>query len=297
MAYAKQWGSTHPGCLIILLDQSGSMDAAFGGTQLGTGKKKCDMVATVLNRLLNEFVKTNMVGSLVKPRADIAVLGYGGGILSGLLSGGSVKSALSGPLASKTFVTLAELNENPLRIEARSEKEVDESGNVVERAAYFPIWVEPVAGDGTPMCAALKKAKDLATQWAGAHPDNYPPVVINITDGEATDGDPAGPARDLLGVQTSDGTALLFNCHITATSGAPVEFPAQESAVPSDKFAQLLFSLSSTIPDTARQNIQTLANTPLDPGARGFIFNGDAGSVRQMFIFATVGAQSLDRNR
>jgi hypothetical protein len=216
------------------------------------------------------------------------VLGYG--------NNDTVMSALSGPLARKRFVTLAELNENPLRIEARSEREIDDAGNVIERPVYFPIWVEPVAGQGTPMCEALEQAKELAQQWTAAHQGNYPPVIINITDGEANS-DPSGAAADLLNVQTSDGQALLFNCHITETSGTPVEFPASASEVPNDEFARLLFSLSSIIPDSGRLNIQSMTGTQLQPGARGFIFNGDAGSVRQMFVFATVGAQSIDRSR
>lgn len=47
--YEKQWGSTHPGLLIVLLDQSSSMNDPFGASQLLGGKKKCDVVATVLN--------------------------------------------------------------------------------------------------------------------------------------------------------------------------------------------------------------------------------------------------------
>ncbi|MCL5958496.1 MAG: VWA domain-containing protein, partial [Chloroflexi bacterium] len=59
MQHRKKWSSRDPGCLIILLDQSGSMSKEFGGTELGEGKKKCDMVAAVLNRVLDEFIRSN----------------------------------------------------------------------------------------------------------------------------------------------------------------------------------------------------------------------------------------------
>lgn len=288
MPYEKQWGSTHPGCLIILLDQSGSMDDPFGGTQLGAGKKKKDMVATVLNNLLHEFIKSNTVGTTIKPRADVAVLGY---------SGNSVTSALSGSLAGKSFITLKDLNDNPLRIDPRTKKEMDDTGNIIEVPVYFPVWVESVASGGTPMCAALGKAKELAEQWVSAHPENYPPVVINVTDGAATDGDPITPAKELLSVRTSDGETLLFNCHITEKPDPTVEFPVSDSGLPNDQFAKPLFDMTSVIPETAIKNIAGATGTTLAIGSRGFVFNGDAASVRQMFIFATVGAQALDPNR
>lgn len=290
MAYEKQWGTLHPGCLIILLDQSGSMEDKFGGQQIGAGRKKKDMVATVLNSLLNEFVKTNTVGQDVKPRADVAVLGY---------QGSSVQSALGGSLKSKSFVKLPELMANPINIETRTKKEMDDTGNIIEIPVYFPIWVEPKASGGTPMCAAFRQAKALAEEWVNNNPDNYPPVVINITDGVATDGDITGPIDELSQVRTSDGNTLLFNCHLTEKNASMVEFPTNESQIPNNKYAKLLFSLSSEVPKTACHNIESAVGQSLPPGARGFIFNGDASAVRQMFIFATVGATqgAIDPNR
>lgn len=291
--YTKQWSSTHPGCLIILIDQSGSMDEQFGGHQLGAGKRKCDMVATVLNNLLHEFVKTNTVGHEIKPRADIAVLSY---------EGNTVHSALGGTLATHPFVNLPELMTNPLRIDIRAKKEVDEdTGAIVEVPIHFPIWVEPMIGTTTPMCEAIRRAGELAEQWAITHMESYPPVVINITDGASTDGDPTPIAHELCQIWTNYGSALLFNCHITNLPDPKVEFPSSEHEIPHDpeKLARLLFSLSSFIPAAARNSIQQSTGQPIEAEARGFIFNGDATAVRQMFIFATLGATQIviDPNR
>lgn len=292
MSYTRNWESPRPGCLILLLDQSGSMDDKFGGTKLGANLKKSDVVAMVLNNLLAEFVRANMSGGTIKPRADVAVLGY---------SGSDVKSALPVPLDSQTFVSLKDLIDNPLRIDARIKKELDDTGAILEIPVQVPIWVEPLASGGTPMRAAFQKAQAIAGQWASSHPDNYPPVIINITDGMATDvdlsdaqratADLTEAAQQLQQVQTSDGEALLFNCHITEKNEDEVAFVSSEADVPNDFFARLLFSISSEIPDSARQNIEQAAKQALPVGARGFIFNGDAASIRQMFTFATVGAQ------
>lgn len=290
MAYNQQWASTQPGCLIIMLDQSGSMNGKFAGDQIGAGKRKCDMVATVLNSLLNELIKSNTVGETIKPRADIAVLGYGGN---------HVGSALSGTLASKEFVTLPELMANPLAVEQRKRREVGDDDSIVDIPVEFPVWVKPRTGTSTPMCAALYRARVLAEKWAAAHPTCYPPVIINVTDGASTDGDPTRAAQDLSVVHTADGAALLFNCHITDKRGTMVEFPGSESEVPNDKYARLLFSFSSTIPNSARETILATTGDTLPPNARGFIFNGDASSVRQMFVYATIGATApiVDPNR
>src|SRR5947208_15095853 len=59
--YKQSWGGAHPGCLILLLDQSGSMTDPFGNSQAGAGKRNCDMVATVLHGFLNELIVTNTI--------------------------------------------------------------------------------------------------------------------------------------------------------------------------------------------------------------------------------------------
>lgn len=294
MAYEQAWGGAHPGCLILLLDQSGSMSDPFGGTdQAGRGRRKCDMVATVLNGFLNELIVTNTVykegRSEVRPRADVAVLGY---------EGSSVKSALSGSLSNREFVNLPDLAQNPLTIEQRNRREVDDTGQVIEIPMPFPIWVQAETGGGTPMCAAMRQAAELAQLWADSHPDNYPPVIINVTDGASTDGDPTEIARDMGRISTSDGNALLFTVHITDINSAPVTYPASEGELPNDRYAKSLFAMSSPIPETSRNLLQSLLGRPVNPGARGLIFNGDAASVRQMFVFASVPAsQPLNPNR
>jgi hypothetical protein len=279
MAYERAWGGSHPGCLIFLLDQSGSMADKFGDKRVGGGRHKKDMVATVLNSFLHELVETNTVGTQVRPRAEVAVLGYGGD---------GVRSALSGHLAIKRFVTLPDLKNNPLRVSVRTRKEIDDTGNIIEQSIFFPEWVEASATGGTPMCQALVEAYQLAEEWAVAHPLNYPPVVINVTDGQATDGDITAPAAQLAGVSTNDGAALLFNCHITTLSSPAVSFPASEGEVPSDQYARQLFRVSSAIPDTARRAILAATGRELPSGSRGFIFHGDAESIKLMFTFASI---------
>ena len=291
--YAQDWASHQPGGMIFLLDQSGSMSGKFGQMQAGRDRRKCDMVATILNSFLNELITTNIIPkpdgtSDVRPRADISILGYEGSFTDTILSG-----ALSG----RAFVTLPELQINPADIEMRKQKDTDDTGREYEVDVPFPVWVRPKAGGGTPMCAALQRARDLAAAWATSHQDSYPPVIINVTDGAATDGDPTRIAQEITQISTNDGQALLFNVHITTLPDAPIAYPLRESDLPNDRYAQLLFSISSVIPETSRALLQQLLGRDVLPGSRGMIFNGDATSVRLMFNFASKPrTQPLDPN-
>src|SRR5438874_7332381 len=141
--YMQTWSAAHSGCLILLLDRSGSMADPFGGSeQAGAGKRKCDMVATVLNGFLNELIVTNTIAQKdgtteVRPRADVAVIGY---------EGNFVGSALAEAFYGRDFVSLPELQMNPLDIETRHRKEIDDTGMEIEIPVQFPIWVKAKAG-------------------------------------------------------------------------------------------------------------------------------------------------------
>ncbi len=297
-SHQAQWGGIHPGCIIFLLDQSGSMNRPFVAGQPNSGDKKCDMVAAVLNGFLQELILTNTVvrpdGTTdIRPRADIAVIGY---------QNETVNTALSGSLAYAPFVTLPELQADPMQKKSSVVREISPlTGLEVSKTIEVPIWVRPKADGGTPMCGAFHAAKELASQWVANHPNNYPPVVINVTDGQSTDGDPSQLAHELCQISTSDGQALLFNVHITEERAMPVYYPASDTELPGgddefSKYARMLFKISSEIPDTSR-NLLAAAGNHLLPGAKGMIWNGDATSVRQMFIFSTIAATTaLDPN-
>jgi hypothetical protein len=86
--------------------------------------------------------------------------------------------------------------------------------------------------------------------------------------------------------------------HITTLSDQEVRYPADEFELPNDRYAKLLFSMSSAIPETSRQQLESLLGQPVSAGARGMIFNGNATSIRLMFTFASLRAtQPLDPNR
>jgi hypothetical protein len=80
------------------------------------------------------------------------------------------------------------------------------------------------------MCAALQLAAETVAEWADAHLSAFPPVVIHVTDGEPTDGDPEPIAALIQQLAPDDGNVLLFNLHIASSGRQSVLFPACEAA-------------------------------------------------------------------
>ena len=139
------------------------------------------------------------------------------------------------------------LANNPLRVEQRTRRVDDGAGGLIEQKFKFPVWFEAKPSGRTPMCQALTTAKQSLEVFLGRFPGCYPPLVVNITDGMSTDGDPLPAAKDLANLTSTDGNVLLFNAHISPLAGQPGRVPGGEDGLP-DNFAKLLFRMSSPLP-------------------------------------------------
>lgn len=277
MAYSVEISRANPTCFVFLLDQSASMQDPI--TVGDAPKRKADAVADALNRLLFELSLKCAKEEGVRDYFQVAVLGYGA----------RVGSAFGGELSGRELVPLSQVADNPLRVEQRAKKVPDGAGGLVETTARFPVWVDPVAGGGTPMREALGKAAALVEHWVGERPGSFPPIVINLTDGESTDGDPAEPAARLRSLATADGPVLVFNLHVSAGQAAPIVFPARADDLPDD-FARLLFGMSSPLPPHMLGYAKT-QGIAVSEDSRGFVFNADITSVVQ---FLDIGTRATD---
>jgi hypothetical protein len=296
MAYSAEISRSNPSCFLFLIDQSGSMqDAIDAGTGPvldrppgGDGpaipaappRTKSQGVADAINRLLQNLVIKCAKSEGVRDYYHVGVVGYGGD-----MTANRVEPAFSGALAGRELVPIGEIANSPARIDERTKKVDDGAGGLVEQKIKFPIWFEPVANGGTPMCQAFSRAHSILQAWIGQHAPSFPPIVINITDGEATDGDPAGAAQMVKSLATNDGQCLLFNIHISSKGGASLEFPDSESGLP-DEFSRLLFNMSSLLPAymqaMARQEGIRASET-----TRGFVFNADMVAVIRFLDIGT----------
>ncbi len=77
MPYERPWSALHPGCVIVLIDHSSSMNRAIISAQPCAGRRLADMIAAEVNELLNELVRRCLRSEVVSPRVEIAVIGYG----------------------------------------------------------------------------------------------------------------------------------------------------------------------------------------------------------------------------
>jgi hypothetical protein len=273
MAYSAEISRVNPACFLFLIDQSGSMDDAMSGAD-GTGRK-ADFLADAINKLLSNLAVRSAKEEGVRDYFHVGVLGYGA----------SVGPAWSGSLAGRELVPISEIATQPARVEERAKKLPDGAGGLVEQSARFPVWFDPTASGGTPMSQALTQAQSIVGSWLSEHPDSYPPLVINITDGEATDGDPSAPAEAIRGLASSDGNAILFNLHLSSVAAAAIHFPDSDGALP-DQYARQLFHMSSVLPGAMRTAAQQEGFSVTD-GSRGFVFNADAVAVIQFLDIGT----------
>jgi hypothetical protein len=141
------------------------------------------------------------------------------------------------------------------------------------------------------MCEALRKAAESLKPFLAAHPDCYPPLVINITDGQPTDGDPREAAKQLGELASKDGNVLLFNAHLSDKQNRPIEFPQDEQGFP-DNFARLLFRMSSELPPKLVE-VARGAGFVVGPKSRGFVFNADLVAVIRFLDIGTRVAQGV----
>jgi hypothetical protein len=262
--YQAEISRRNPSCFLFLIDQSGSMGDRWGQD---SSKSKAETLADVINRLLMNLVLKCAKDDGVRDYFEVGVIGYSTGVSNGL---GAVASG-------QWLVPISRLADHPLRVEQRMRREPDGAGGIVEVPARFPIWFEPRAEGATAMCAALRQAEEILGTWTRSHPDSFPPVVFHITDGEATDGSPLGPAAAVRATGTSDGKTLLYNVHISDRQGAEVAFPANAEAV-ADPYGRILFEMSSELPDSLRTRLGEEGER-VPRGARGFLFNADPVAV------------------
>jgi hypothetical protein len=283
MSYEAEISRANPTCFLFLVDQSGSMAERWGGD---AGKTKAEGVADAINRLLQTLVRCCSKGEYVLDRYFIGAVGYGGqpGDPAGISLGFPVEA-----LSESIVQPVSMIKKNPLRIEDRIKREEDGAGGLIQKHVRFPVWFDPRATGKTPMCGALRAAYEVACQFVGEHPSCFPPIVINISDGAATDGDPEQVLRTamaLLSVASQDGNVLLFNVHVSVRGDRPILFPSDESNLPDD-YARLLFRMSSLLPPSMLRQAQIL-ETSVEEGAVGFAFNADLASV---IMFLDIGTR------
>ncbi|RBO83083.1 hypothetical protein [Nocardia puris] len=275
MAYSAEINRKRPALLVLLIDQSTSMSDPWAGT----GASKAQALAQAVNVTLNNAIGLCSKGTArIYDYFEICVLGYGA----------DVQLQLSGTDAYRPVLPISELARAPKHIEMRQRQEVNHAGRPVTVESPFPVWIDPVFGGMTPMTAAFRTVEPIVAAWCSDHASSFPPIVVNITDGESTDGDPTAAAQRVAAISTDDGSSLIFNVHLSNAAEQPFAYPSSRAGMP-DANADLLFGMSSQLPPSLYEAARC-AGKQLEPGARGFIYNADASSV---FEFLDLGTRAV----
>lgn len=281
--YTQSITRTHRTAFILAIDGSGSMaeQIRFRGRLM----TKAQAVAAITNGMLFELIERARRSDGVRDYYDIAVLGYSGD--------DEVFSLLPGP---KELIPVTELaaGKIPMKIETTEYRLPD--GSVTLRDIPVPAWVEPQAAGQTPMCDALHHVRDLLTAWCAdpAHAESFPPMVFNITDGEATDcdeGELRAAAEQIKSLRTADGNVLLVNIHIAAgDTSHTVFFPSAEEAAYPNRYASVLYDCSSVMPEVFNEAIREAKGPGVLPPFRGMSFNA---STEELITMLNIGSISV----
>ena len=214
MAYTAEMSRVNPSCFLFVIDQSGSMGDPFGGSD--SGLSKAEELASVINRSLSNLIIKCSKDNEVRRYFQVGVIGYGAGI----------GPALGGNLSGQDLVWIDDIYRIRHRVEDRPRKYLW-CGELAEVMPKLPVWLDPVANNGTPMCHAFSNAHSILKEWVAQHPASFPPVVIHVTDGESGDGDPSELADTLRQLQTQDGNLLLLNLHLSSRPKPDYPFSIQ----------------------------------------------------------------------
>src|SRR5262249_6658991 len=130
-----------------------------------------------INSTIDEIVNQCTKGEEIWDYFEIGLIGYGQAEVA--------EFCWEGGLAARQLVPVSELRQHATF--QRVEQETVLHGKAAKEMIDFPVWLTPAAVGKTPMKSALDLAKASVEAWVQQHPESYPPIVINVTDGVATD--------------------------------------------------------------------------------------------------------------
>jgi hypothetical protein len=242
-AYGNLITRKAPTALVILLDQSGSM----GETTDYEGQKitKSSLAARFVNQILSELIMKCTKDDGLRNYIDVAIIGYGEEVGAAWQNGDSTNNwrSINDLYSSSATETITKT----LKVRG-VEREIEEQ---------VKTWISARADGLTPMGEALQQTKTLLKTWISAHSESFPPVIINISDGNATDikGDALiDIANQIKSLYTNNGHILLFNCHIGDGGGQVCQYPRDKSDLSGDALGALLLEMSSLLPSVFYPN-------------------------------------------
>ena len=279
--YTAQITRNTPTAFIFLVDHSVSMQNET--TLFGEKMTMAEAAARIVNMQINELVLRCIKSNEVRHYYDIAVIGYDE----------EAYSDWKGVLEGRDFVSPEELRDNPYKRSVTREEKRTRKGTVIKEVEKVQ-WIEANCdGSWTHVHKAFDRAKRLLTEWMKEHheKDCYPPTIINITDGwfnGASKDYVLQQANELKSMFTNDGNVILFNIHITDEDTIEsIACPIMKEELNNDEYAEMLFDMSSLLPERYNADISRCLNDNRDGRHRAMGVNADATTLIKLMDIGT----------
>ena len=242
-------GTPNPGCFVILVDQSESMNEPWKTST------KAEVAALIVSCIIHDIGLSCDTGREIRDRCHVTVISYGE----------QVECLIDG--------MISEVWNRPMEIQKITKSLPDGVGGAVEIEVDVPLWGHPKASGNAQMHTAFERAAEIVQQWCIQWPNGFPPIVMNITGGVLTSPELTREAvRKVMNFHTTDGNVLVFNNYI-ATGGTEVVFPHDTTQFRGDSRADFLFRFSSVLPPPLFPIFQSFSGLSPQRGARCFAYN------------------------
>ena len=279
--YTQEITRRHRAAFVLVLDQSGSMQERIRLGRMNI--TRAEAVTLMANALITELIDRCRRTDSLRNYYDIAVVGYANDEIEMLLG-------------KNGFISVDELAEmTPEKSDIAIEEELEDGSSAMVSHSVMQ-WLRPKAEGKTPMYEAMLRVRDLVSDWCNdeRNRESFPPIVINITDGESSDCDD----RELCDVcsqirctATEDGNTLLLNIHISANSTIPsMVFPMAEELAVADHYARTLAECSSIMPDVFNPAICQMKGAGATPPFFGMGYNA---SIIELLSIINIGSRSV----
>ncbi len=281
--YTKEVTRNNRAAIVIAIDQSSSMSGRIEVN--GWDLSKSEAVSMVTGRLMEELLLRSHRDNGYRHYYDIALVGY---------SENRVYPLFGDELAFYPITTLAAVRNVPRQSYILPYITLNKDD--ISVCEDVPIWVKPRSQGATPMYKMLNRVTQLVSEWCEKreNSESFPPLVFNITDGEASDADDdmlRSAAERLRSTGTTDGKTLLINVHLSSdTEHLPIIFPTTLEVPHSIRYATLLMEMSSTIPERFHGYIKNCRTRFAEPPYVAMSYNA---SLPELITMLNIGSRSL----
>lgn len=286
-SYSAQITRNTPAFIMFLLDLSSSMNEKI--VYEGVLSTKAEFMNRIINITLSEILCYAKRIDGYRDYFNIGVYGY---------SDDSVYNVLNRCRKSKDFYTVSDLITSDIPDVIYESLRVKQDGGSYVSTLKIREYVRSSAYGNTPMGMAIDVAHTIASKWIGSKTglDSFPPIIINISDGEATDVSDEElriKTDRLKSLKTNDGSLLMFNIHIASAQNVnSLIFPSKLSEEQlSNRHTKLLFDVSSTLPSKFYDEVAMLRGESsidcLNP-PKAFAYNSSMNELLKMLNIGSI---------